>query len=353
MEHLATELQTLYAELVDQLLAYEAGRSLGHAPGSFVTKQVKGQTYSYFQHSVPGDGTRQVYLGRLTPELQAVIDRFQRERATVTADRANTQRLCALLRAGGATVTDATSARVLAGLADAAVFRLGGVLVGTHAFIVMANVLGVRWQGTVWRTDDIDVATPRSLAVAVPELTDMPAALEALEMGFLPVPGLSPKEPATSFKVRGRPLRVDLLTPADGRSGGAVPIPRLKAAAQPLAFLDYLLEDPTPAAVVAGSGVLVQVPNPARFTLHKLIVAHSRIAAFQAKAAKDLQQAALLIEALEESRPGDLELAWEDALARGSAYREALAGGMRRLAARAPEAHARLVAAVGPDTSPT
>ena len=38
-------------------------------------------------------------------------------------------------------------------------------------------------------------------------------------MGFLPVPGLDPKSPTTSFKVRGQSLRVDLLaTDSEGLS---------------------------------------------------------------------------------------------------------------------------------------
>ena len=85
------------------------------------------------------------------------------------------------------------------------------------------------------RTQDIDLAAGQALEVAVPQIeADLPAALESLNMGFLPVPGLDPKRPQTSFKVRGHSLRVDLLTPATGsRNGKPVYISRLKAAAQP------------------------------------------------------------------------------------------------------------------------
>ncbi len=38
---------------------------------------------------------------------------------------------------------------------------------------------------------------------------------------------------------------------------------------------------------VSADGVLVNVPAPARFALHKLVVAAMRPAALQAKAAKD------------------------------------------------------------------
>lgn len=343
MRRLPPEVSTLYAELIERLVSFEAHRSIGHAPGSLVTKTIKGQTYYYFQHSVPGGALEQIYLGRRSRELDALAERFQAERADARADRADIERLCALLRVGGAATTDAPSARVIGALADAAVFRLGGVLIGTHAFIVLTNLLGVRWAGGLLRTDDVDVAGERALAIAVPDLrADIPKALESLEFGFLPVPGLSPKDPATSFRVRGKPLRVDLLTPARRGARGPVFIPRFGAAAEPLRYLDYLLEDPQNAAVVDGRGVLVQVPQPARFALHKLLVAHSRTVVFQTKADKDLRQAAHLIEVLTDDRPGDLVLAREAIEQRGRRWRTALKAGLALLARRVPEVAARL-----------
>lgn len=328
-QRLAAEVSTLYAELVEQLAALEARRSIGHAEGGFVTKTVKGQTYYYFQHSVAGSRPRQVYVGRRTRELDAIVSRFAEERGHFGADRASVERLCALLRAGGAAVTDAAAARVIAALAGAAVFRLGGVLIGTHAFIVLGNMLGVRWEKGLLRTEDIDIAGERVLAVAVPELAaDVPGTLASLQMGFLPVPGLSPKQPSTSFKVRGRSLRVDLLTPAVGPRRGPVAVPRFRAAAEALPYLDYLLEDPQNAAVIDGGGVLVQVPHPARFALHKLLVARRRPAAWHAKRDKDLRQAVQLIELLGEERPGDLTLAREAIERRGLPWQRALEHGL-------------------------
>lgn len=107
-----------------------------------------------------------------------------------------------------------------------------------------------------------------------------------------------------------RALRVDLLTPR--LRGGTKPvfIERFGAAAEPLPYLDYLLEDAQHAAIVSGSGILARVPQPGRFALHKLLVARARPASMQAKSAKDIDQAAQIIDALVEDRPGDLRLAW-------------------------------------------
>lgn len=336
---LPVPVQTLYAELVEQLVILEARRSIGHAPGTFVTKTLKRGTYYYFQYSEPGGTTRQAYVGRRSPALDTLVRKYRAGRDGVLADRRSIESLCAALRAAGATTTDARSARVLGALSDAGVFKLGATLVGTHAFVVLSNLLGVRWTGASSGTEDVDIAAERSLEVAIPELrSDLPGVLDALGMGFLPVPGLSARAPSTSFKVRGQALRVDLVTPARGGGAAPVKIARLNAAATPLRFLDYILEETQAAAAIDGGGVLVNVPHPARFAVHKLLVAQNRVAAFQAKSRKDVAQAAQVLLALEEVRPGDLRIALSDAEGRGKGWRAALQRGvelLRRVDAKA------------------
>jgi hypothetical protein len=345
IDRLPLQIQTAYAELLEQLTALDAQRAIGHAGGAFVRKTVKGQEYYYYQHVLPS-GTVQRYVGRRTPVLDRVVGRFEAGRSVAAAERGRTERLVAQLRAGGALTVDGASARVLAALADAAVFRLGGVLIGTNAYIVLGNMLGVRWLSGGLRTDDIDVAGVRTLEVALPaSKADVPKVLDSLEMGFLPVPGLSPNEASTSFKVRGRSLRVDLLTPQQRGGTKPVPIPRFGAAAQPLADLGPLIEGAQPAATVGGSGILVQVPAPARFALHKLLVARARPASSQTKAAKDLLQAAQLIEVLAEDRPGELGAAWNALGTRRSS--KTVRSAMDALSKRYPEAYRALSSDVG------
>ena len=112
-------------------------------------------------------------------------------------------------------------------------------------------------------------------------------------------------------RVRGRDLRVDLLTPGRA-SAKPVFLPHLNAAATALPGLDYLLHNPVEAVVVAGGGVLTNVPQPARLALHKLWVSRRRDVSHQAKARKDLHQATQLLTVLLTDRPGDIELAWRD-----------------------------------------
>jgi hypothetical protein len=318
MEHLPAEIQTLYAELLERLMASRVDGSVGNTQGAFTTKLVKGNRYWYFQHLDPGGAKRQTYLGRSEPVLDSVVERLRDARTGASEARAATRRLCSLLRTGGVMGIDAPSARVLRALTEAGVFHLGGVLVGTHAFVAIGTMLGVRWSAAGQRTQDIDVGASR-LLVAVPDLqADLPAALEILRMGFLPVPPFDRGSPSTSYSVRGRDLRVDLLTPTR-RGGGSRPIliPRLNAAASPLPYLDYLIEECVPTAVPDGDGILISVPMPARFALHKLIVARERPAIFHTRKEKDLRQAAELIRLLAIERPGDLDLAVDGVKNRG------------------------------------
>lgn len=347
MQRQPLEIQTIYAELLERLAALEAERAIGHAQGTFTTKVVKGQDYYYFQHSDPGGTKRQVYIGKKDDALDAVVRRFETARTDVAEERGSIDRLVSLLRVGGAMTTDAPSARVLRALADAGVFRQGAVLVGTHAFIVLGNALGVRWSGAL-RTQDVDVAAGLHMSVAVPAVSlDVPQTLDALEMGFVPVPSLNRAGASTSFKVRRSSLRVDLLTPAVGRTSGAVALPSLAAAAQPLKFLDFAMQDWITAAVVGEGGVGVNVPGPARFALHKLLVAAERPAAMSTKRDKDLWQAAQVLEVLLEDRVGDIELAWEDLRARGDSWTKRVRRSLSGMERIAPAVAAGLRAKMG------
>ncbi len=101
-------------------------------------------------------------------------------------------------------------------------------------------------------------------------------------------------------------------------------------------FLDYLIEEPVQAVIVGGRGVLVNVPQPARFALHKLWTAGQRPPAEQAKVRKDRRQAAALLEVLLEDRPGDVSRAWKPLRRRsaGRLIRESLDHLPEPLAAR-------------------
>ena len=101
--------------------------------------------------------------------------------------------------------------------------------------------------------------------------------------------------------------------------------------AQALHHLNYLLAEPIKVAALYQSGVLVQVPRPERFAIHKLIVAARRRGDDHLKSSKDRAQAAFLIEALAEDRPDDLREAYADAKSLGPRWRERLNESLKRM----------------------
>lgn len=305
MKRLGETTNTVYAELLDQLRR----TPLVPHSGSFVSKTIGGASYWYVQRK-DGGKIRQVYLGPESPELLERMARSDEARESRVLDEARRRDLVAMLASGGMAAEPAPVAGVLTTLADAGLFRAGAVLVGTQAFRCIANMLGVRFESENLRTADTDVGQG-TIRVAVGEKRiDVLEELRASDPRFAAVPELDPRHPSTSFKVRGRDLRVDLLVPGTRERAAPIHLPHLNAAAQPMVGLGYLLDEVAEAAVVAGAGILVTVPSPGRFAFHKLWVSDRRPVAESAKARKDRRQAEQLIEVLLSDRPGDLTRAW-------------------------------------------
>ena len=304
MRRLPETAQLLYAELLDQVRAAENNLYLPIG-GSFVSKTIGTGKYWYLQRDEKGSRT-QTYLGPETPELLQQIRTAKEQQVDLKRRR----QLVSMLIAGGAASESSRFTAVLEVLAQSFVFRLGGVLVGTHAFVCYANMLGVHFEGETLRTADIDVAENAKISVAVARegSLDILDRLKSIEPRFSAVPELDPRDPSTSLKVRGSDLRVDFLTTTRrGVTTRPVPLPHLKVAAQPLEGLDYLIEKTAKAVVVGGGGILVNVPLPARYGLHKLWVAKNRPVTEQTKARKDQAQARQVIEVLLADRPDDVQ----------------------------------------------
>jgi hypothetical protein len=333
-QRLPETIQTLYAELLEQTIHAEAeAAATGARHGTFVSKTIKGGTYWYVQR-MEGDRKRQHYLGRESPTLLAWMEEVRQARARSAADDAQRANLSSMLAAGGATTESASVIKVLSLLAESSVFRMGGILVGTQAFVAYGNMLGIRFDKQSLRTQDVDIAQDRAIGIALSReagTVNVERSLTDSGLGFFPVPALDPKRPSTSFKIRGRELRVDFLTPLVGpESAEQVFLPALGVAAHPLRFLDYLIENPAQSVIIGGAGILVNVPDPARFALHKLWISERRPVSEQTKAVKDRRQAGDLLEVLVEDRPADISMAWE-VLVRNTSAARTVRAAIRRL----------------------
>jgi hypothetical protein len=220
--------------------------------------------------------------------------------------------------------------------------------VGTVAYQAYAGLLGAVLPAARMRTADLDVAQHYRLSVALEDSTPpLAEVLRGIDPSFRPVPHLADPALSTAY-VNDSGYRVDFLTPNRGKAEYERKPARLRAlggvGAQPLRFLDFLIEDAVPSALLYRSGVLVNVPQPERFALHKLIVAVRRQHG-AAKIDKDLAQAGLLIGVLAAKRAPLLRDAWAEARGRGPKWRKALADG----AAMLPEEARRALASVVDD----
>jgi hypothetical protein len=100
-------------------------------------------------------------------------------------------------------------------------------------------------------------------------------------------------------------------------------------------YLDWLIDTPSPAVALHAAGVLVQVPRPARYAVHKLILAQEGGRSV-AKRQKDLLQAKSLFEALNATDPFALQDALEDAKGRATkGWRRPIERSLRELALNA------------------
>jgi hypothetical protein len=327
----------IYSELLQQCWqAAPGGRGI-----SFASKQIKGLPYWYLQLTV-GSRSTQHYLGPESPELLAQIKKQRQLWKDASPDIVKRQQLIGMLRAAGAPTLRGIEARVIELLAESGIFFAGGVLVGSHAFAAYQQMLGVRWPEAYTKTMDIDLTGSDALSVALPqsEISLKKTLLDA-QLGFFEVPMLDPRSPSTSFVMRGKQLRVDVLIPERGKPATKpVYLQALKTFATPVRFLDYLLDSTEPVALLTPSGVLAHVPTPGRFALHKLVVSQRRPASERAKAHKDERQAALLLGLLLRDRPDEIRDALKTAQTQPAKFQQQLRAGLRRLPAELQAAKA-------------
>lgn len=313
--------QTAYAELYELAQIAETRRSPASLVGKIAYKTIKARRYAYWAFKEIDGRKREYYLGPEGPAIQAI----EAARAQGAPAAEVVARQAAAAGAQGCTLTTPKHFRIAKRMADYQFFRAGGLLVGTHAFLALGNQLGVAW-GSGTRTLDLDFAHAGpggNVAVALPAdlHVDADDALRSLALGFLPALGGSKGFASQYVSEREPDLRIDFLT-AMRRNGKPVPAPDLGVALSPLKFFEYLLEMPGQGVLIDRSDAcMVNLPDPARYGLHKLIVAAER-GARHPKYRKDILQALALVEWHLERAPQALAEAWRDLAGRGAGWRK-------------------------------
>ena len=313
------------------LLASLRDEAVSDIRGTPTRTERNGRVYWYDTYRV-GSDVKKAYIGEDSEQLRARLQRLETLREDRDQRRRNRSRLIRLLRAEGFLGVDAATGSLLNALALGGVFRLGGTIVGTQAFRLYEGELGVRFAfDQTAQTRDIDIASFERLSIALEDEVPEPLAKVFKDFAFATAPSID-RHKTWRWKQTRNEMLVEFLTPSFSEAEDLRPLPALGVHAQSLHYLNYLLTEPIFAAVTYRDGVLVQIPRPERFAIHKLIVADRRLEGSDSlKAIKDRLQAEFLIRVLGEDRPGDLQDATEDALSRGKRWRERITASMERM----------------------
>jgi hypothetical protein len=205
-------------------------------------------------------------------------------------------------------------------------------------------MLGVKW-GDSTRTQDIDFAhAGKNIALALPSNLEVNthSAIDSLQMGLLPISGLKGKTGATNLAPRDPNFRLDFLTTLHRGGENKYEHPQLHVTLQPLKFMEFSLLQVQQAVLFNQEGaVVVNVPHPARYALHKLIVYGEREGTFASKASKDLVQAASLLRYFKEKKVWEIRAAYEDLINRGKDWVSRFERGLKAIEKTYPEIEAR------------
>jgi hypothetical protein len=282
-------LRTAYAQGKELALAQKEV-PLWTAGSVQVEKRAGGQFVYRYRYDATGKRAAE-YLGPHSDErTMARVERVREE----MRDQATLAAYSQTLRKIGFYSVDNSTVLSVAALFNAGIFGKGAVLIGTHAFGVLLNELGVS-ASPFPLTEDVDVARARRIEIAALPDGGLLTLLKQTGLPFHEVPGLKRGEPSTSFKVRGRKLKIDLLVPANRMPYRAIRVPELGAYATGLPYLAYLLDDPVMSILIGRDRLVpVTVPHAGRFLIHKLAVSTLRAASDSPKREKDILQSATL-----------------------------------------------------------
>lgn len=313
------------------LLASLRDEAVADIRGTPTRTDRNGRVYWYDTYRV-GSDVKKRYIGEDSEALRARMQRIEALRKDRDERRRNRARLIRLLRAEGFLGVDAATGSLLHAMASAGVFRLGGTIVGTQAFRFYEGELGVRLAfDQTAQTGDIDVASFERLSIALGDTVSDSLETVLKDFSFEPAPSLDRGKTWRWKQTRNETL-VEFLTPSFTAAEDLRPLPALGVHAQSLHYLNYLLAEPLSAAATYRDGVLVQIPRPERFAIHKLIVADRRWEGPDSlKAVKDRLQAEFLVNVLATDRPDDLHDSLEEALSRGKRWRERITASVEKM----------------------
>lgn len=320
---------TLYADLAQNV------RASTHEHGTVVARKRRGKEYLYV---VSKDGSERTerYLGPANDDAVAEEAAALRQGAEQARALRST---VSLLKQARIPAPSLYLGRVLEVVANAGLFSQGVTLVGTAAFQTYACTLGYYLPGAAIMTNDADLLV--ASFVANDERKDIEEILQRADPSFKAQMSVNDKLPKV-FRSKVN-FSVDILTTYRRGRTSPVLVQELGCSAEALTFMEYLAEESMETVALYGAGVLVRVPPPTRYAIHKLLIAQERRGTFTAKKKKDLDQARDLLDILIEIDEHSLQSALDAARGRGKSWKSAINASLAEIGRDARQGHLPLV----------
>ena len=283
--------------------AFSAGPVHIGTPGALEMRDRNGALYAYHRFTQADGKQADRYIGGPVGEANADAE-VERTRLIIERATGNVTAVKRFRKLSYLCMDDKTGA-TLAAMHNHGLFEAGLTLIGSYAFGAILNRLGATARNDL--TEDIDVVRPHPLQVAISGSATLLGILQASGLPFIQVStGLKPGARSVTHMLPGNErLLVDLLVSgSDIRK--PVFVPELKTYAQAVPHLDYLVEDRMQSIALSKNYVVpVYVPQAARFAVHKMFSAQTRVNE-TSKSEKDIRQAATMVSLVEHIYPGDI-----------------------------------------------
>jgi len=314
MRHIPLNFQTMYADLLQTV-------SFADTPhGSISFRKIKGHEYLYLT-TKDGSIRHQISLGRADdPQVRAKADAISNAASQARIRRTTVS----ALKKARVPSPSLPLGRVLEVIANEGLFRQGVVLIGTAAYQTYPCIVGAYLPSSALMTNDADLLVSSFIAQDQPR--DLEKILQRADPTFRALMSRDDKLPKV-FRASNN-FQVDILTQFGRNRTSPRLVDSLLCSAEALSFMEYLGEESIEAVALYGTGVLISVPPPMRYAIHKLLIAQERKKQ-SAKRAKDLKQARDLIDIFLETDEAAFEEALQDARARGPKWRKNIDASLR------------------------
>jgi|GEM_PF-1585765 len=338
--------QTAFAQLQQTAVQTFGAHAQRAVRGNFSVRRVKKRPYWYFRFTDAIEKrVQQVYLGPETSELCALADayRIARERAD-TIDK-TTRRHARIAAAAGVALTPTYYLKRIRQLAEYGFFHDGAILLGEHALTAFSNLLGVRWlnqAGTEPQGQHPScIAAQATIGLPAARANTPASAIERLRLGFQPLESHT-GQPDGWRQLDHRSYGIDFMTPETGQNMQSISASWYGLEPKPQTFMEVLFEEASPCVLLdQTSAVVVNLPCPARYAIHELLLYGECQTRWPPEAAlkrnTHLHRAAALIAALSQGRQLELIDAWKGVLSRGRVWSEALDVGALALRQQYPK----------------